>query len=58
MTNTDTGVATYDFDPAIVVLPVATKKDDGKLGGHTTYGFKNQGQCVRFVETEKNSRLE
>ena len=30
---------------------------DCKKGGWETYGFKNQGQCVRYVETGKDSRL-
>ena len=31
-------------------------KDDCKNGGWEQYGFRNQGQCVRFVETGKDSR--
>lgn len=31
-------------------------KQDCKKGGYGDYGFKNQGQCVRFVETGKDSR--
>ena len=31
-------------------------KDDCKKGGWEQYGFKNQGQCVRFIETGKDSR--
>jgi len=31
-------------------------KDDCKNGGWEKYGFKNQGQCVRYVETGKDSR--
>lgn len=31
-------------------------KDDCKNGGWADYGFKNQGQCVRFIETGKDSR--
>ena len=57
VTDTDSGVTIYDFDP-IIGPPVATKKDDCKLDGYTTYGFKNPGQCLRFVETGKDSRLE
>ena len=30
--------------------------DDCKKGGWEAYGFRNQGQCVRFVETGKDSR--
>lgn len=33
-----------------------TTKDDCKKDGWTDFGFKNQGQCVRFVETGKDSR--
>jgi hypothetical protein len=31
-------------------------KEDCKDGGWRRYGFKNQGQCVRFVETGTDSR--
>jgi hypothetical protein len=31
-------------------------KNDCKNGGWDTYQFKNQGQCVRFIETHKDSR--
>ena len=31
-------------------------KDDCKKGGWEGYHFKNQGQCVRFIETGKDSR--
>lgn len=31
-------------------------KNDCKKGGWEAFGFKNQGQCVRFVETGKDSR--
>ena len=31
-------------------------KDDCKNGGWEYYEFKNQGQCVRFIETGKDSR--
>ena len=33
-----------------------TTKDDCKGGGWEQYGFRNQGQCVRFIETGKDSR--
>ena len=39
----------------IDVLDPVTK-DDCKNGGWEQYGFKNQGQCVRFIETGKDSR--
>ncbi|MES2749247.1 MAG: hypothetical protein V4606_02560 [Patescibacteria group bacterium] len=56
--NTDSSETIYDFEPEVVVPPTATTKDDCKLGGYATYGFKNQGQCVKFVETGKDSRVE
>ena len=31
-------------------------KDDCKNGGWEAYGFRNQGQCIRFVNTGKDSR--
>jgi hypothetical protein len=31
-------------------------KDDCKNNGWVQFGFKNQGQCVRFIETGKDSR--
>lgn len=31
-------------------------QNECKKGGWEDFGFKNQGQCVRFVETEKDSR--
>ena len=58
VTDTDSGVTIYDFDPAVVVPPTVITKNACKLGGHVTYGFKNQGQCVRFVETGKDSRVQ
>lgn len=33
-----------------------TTQDECKKGGWENYGFKNQGQCVRFIETGKDSR--
>ena len=39
------------------VLPAdPSSKDDCKKNGWKAYGFKNQGQCIRFVETGKDSR--
>jgi hypothetical protein len=31
-------------------------RGDCMRGGHADYGFRNQGQCVRFVNTGKDSR--
>jgi hypothetical protein len=38
------------------VLPDAQSKADCNDGGWEAYGFANQGQCVRFIETGKDSR--
>lgn len=38
------------------VLPDAQTKDECKNGGWAYFGFRNQGQCVRFIETGKDSR--
>jgi hypothetical protein len=38
------------------VLPDAQTKDDCKKGGWEDFGFRNQGQCIRFVNTGKDSR--
>lgn len=40
--------AVYALDPV--------HRDDCKQGGWVDYGFRNQGQCVRFVQTGKDSR--
>lgn len=31
--------------------------DDCKKGGWRGYGFRNQGQCIRFVNTGKDDRI-
>ena len=33
-----------------------TTKNDCKKGGWRDYGFRNQGQCIRYVNTGKDSR--
>ena len=38
------------------VLPDVQSKDECKDGGWGAFGFSNQGQCVRFIETGKDSR--
>jgi hypothetical protein len=41
----------------VVVTPTdPIEKNECKKGGWEDFGFKNQGQCVRFVETGKDSR--
>jgi hypothetical protein len=49
----DSGETVYDFEP---LPPAPMTKDDCKENGWETYGFKNQGQCVRFVTTGQDSR--
>ncbi|MEO8578227.1 MAG: hypothetical protein ABI556_16060 [Gemmatimonadales bacterium] len=41
-------------EPPPPVEPVT--KDDCKQGGWADFGFRNQGQCIRFVETGMDSR--
>lgn len=51
------GERDWDFDwTRFDVLSDAQTKDDCKDGGFEAYGFENQGQCVRFVETGMDSR--
>ena len=37
----------------IAFLPPLTEKDQCKDGGWANFGFKNQGQCIKFVNTGK-----
>lgn len=39
------------------VIPDVQTKDECKNGGWETYGFSNQGLCIQFVNTGKDSRL-
>lgn len=39
-----------------ILIEDPTSKADCKQGGWDEYGFKNQGQCIRFVNTGKDSR--
>ncbi len=39
-----------------VGIPNPEAKDDCKKDGWMEYGFENQGQCIKFVETGKDSR--
>ena len=61
--NFGCGAGAYSCNPAGVVfggsLSFQTSpgtKDECKDGGWENFGFSNQGQCVRFVETGKDSR--
>ncbi|MEX1112656.1 MAG: hypothetical protein WEC84_04280 [Candidatus Andersenbacteria bacterium] len=44
--NTNSEVTTYDFEPT----------PECKKGQWADFGFKNQGQCMRYLQTEKDSR--
>lgn len=46
----DDGTTIYDFEPS------PAEKGDCKKGGWEDYGFKNQGQCIQYVNTGKDSR--
>jgi hypothetical protein len=54
------GPTGVDYDltvsPVVSVVSDPQSRDDCKDGGHADYGFANQGQCVRFVETGRDSR--
>lgn len=52
VTNFTSGITIYDFE---LQVPLKTK-DQCTDGGWSDYGFKNHGQCVRFIETGKDSR--
>lgn len=44
---------TYDFE---LDAPDPQTKDDCKNGGWEDHGFRNQGQCIQFVNTGQDSR--
>jgi len=44
----------FEFDAPAPTDPVT--KDDCKNGGWADFGFKNQGSCIQFVNTGKDSR--
>lgn len=48
--------ATVDFQLAWVFAGDPTSVDDCKNGGWASYGFSNQGRCIQFVNTGKDSR--
>lgn len=50
---------TFVLEAPVVEPPAPTdpeNKNQCKKGGWEDFGFKNQGQCVRFAETGKDSR--
>jgi len=49
------GEKTFDFEP-YVASPQPTSRDDCMKGGWADFGFKNQGLCIQFVNTGKDSR--
>lgn len=46
----------WDFDWTQFDVGQPETKDDCMRGGWEDYHFRNQGQCIRFVETGKDSR--
>ena len=44
-------------DVSVIAQVDPVNKDECKNDGWKAFGFKNQGQCVRFVETGKDSRI-
>lgn len=51
------GERQWDFDwVSFDVLPDVQTKDECLDGGYEAFGFSNQGQCVRFIESGKDSR--
>jgi len=51
------GERDWDFDwTQFDVLPDAQTKEDCKNGGWQNYGFRNQGLCIQFFNTGKDSR--
>ena len=57
--TSDSNCQTFTMPAGSFIHPAPTSpstKDDCKKGGWEGYHFKNQGQCVRFIETGKDSR--
>jgi hypothetical protein len=52
------GERDWDFDWTPFTVPSCDPetKNDCKDGGWEAYGFRNQGQCIRYVNTGKDSR--
>jgi len=47
---------TITYKPVVAPPTMPTSKDQCKDGGWAAFGFVNQGQCVRYVETGKDSK--
>lgn len=53
------GERDWDFDwVSFSVLSRADARAECKQGGWESQGFRNQGQCIRFVNTGKDSRAD
>lgn len=50
------GTTTIYAIAAGIPAPAPETKTDCKKGGWQEFGFKNQGQCIRYVNTGKDSR--
>ena len=59
LTVTDDDGLTGEAQVSIQVNPVPQPQTDNdcKKGGWEAYGFSNQGQCIRYVNTGKDSRI-
>ena len=59
LTVTDDDGLTAQSQVAIQVNPVPQPQSDNdcKKNGWQAYGFSNQGQCIRYVNTGKDSRI-
>jgi hypothetical protein len=51
----DGETTTYDFEPKVEPVD-PTSIQDCQQGGWEAFGFRNQGQCIRFVNTGEDTR--
>ena len=45
------------IDVTATIIANPTSKKDCKRGGWAAFGFRNQGQCVSFVQTGRDRRI-
>lgn len=53
--NSDFNITTYDFDPTPVVPTAKDQCKNGGWGNFTGKTFKNQGQCVSYVQANEHA---
>jgi hypothetical protein len=57
VTDDDDGQDSETFQVVVVSAPTSpATKDDCKNGGWRAFGFRNQGQCIAFVQTGRDGR--